>query len=389
MPGHSDQSALARRCMLIHCQSMRIILAPLLAVLAVSVGQAQNQTPPDDKVIYANEFLTIGVGARAQALGNSTVASSTDIFSTYWNPAGLVDVDSTTGLIAGAMHAEQFAGNTKFDYLGISLPIASGGRRFGVSLIRQGTDDVPNTLNLIEPDGTVNYDNVTLFSVADYAMLFSYAQPTQWLKGRVSVGGNLKIIRRIIGDFSKAWGVGADIGLRYADGPFRAGLVLRDATSTFSSWKTELTDAQLATLQQTGNTLPDASGSEVARPTLLPSATYRFGFGRFGFAPEATALITFDGKRNAIVQSDNISMDLAAGLELDFQQKVFARFGVDQFQYIRPLGEEEKLSPRFALGLGVQLKRFSLDYAFSNPGNGEDLYAHVVSLDFGLTKPAR
>ena len=365
---------------------MRKPLAFCSALLLTGVAWAQ-QSPPDDAVIYSNEFLSIGVGARAQGLGNSTVASSEDIFSTYWNPAGLAAVDTSAGLIAGAMHAEQFAGVTKFDYLGVSLPIASGGRRIGVSLIRQGTDDIPNTLNLVQPDGTFDYDQITTFAVADYAFTFSYAQPTQLLGGRVSLGGNLKVIRRTIGDFSKAWGVGVDVGARYVDGPLRAGLVLRDATSTFNSWKTELSEADLLTLQRTGNTLPDASGTEITRPTLLPSVAYRFSAGSFGIAPEATAFVTFDGRRNTIINSNTVSLDLAAGVEVDFRGIVFARFGVDQFQEIRPLGSDEgKLSPRPALGLGVMVKRFALDYAFSNPGNDADLYAHVVSLNFGLSR---
>ena len=364
-----------------------------LAFTIASAASAQD-SGPEDAVIYSNEFLGIGVGARAQALGNSTVASSEDIFSTYWNPAGLASVDSSAGLLAGAMHAEQFAGVTKFDYLGVSIPVASGGRRLGVSLIRQGTDDIANTLGLIEPDGTVNYDNITTFAVADYAGVISYAQPTKLLKGRISVGGNLKIIRRIIGEFSQAWGVGVDVGARYVDGPLRAGLVLRDATSTFNSWKTELSEADLATLQRTGNTLPDASGTEITRPTLLPSVAYRLSFGNFGIAPEGMAYVTFDGQRNTLIANDPISIDIAGGLELDFRNIVFARLGVDQFQRIRALGEdEETLSPRAALGLGVRIKRFALDYAFSNPGSDADLYAHVVSVNFGLsrgaTRPAR
>ncbi len=372
---------------------MLIATRVLLLLLAVTITfqvLAQAVEPPDDAVVYSNEFLAVGVGARAQALGNSTVASSSDIFSTYWNPAGLAGVDSTNGLIAGAMHAEQFTGVTKFDYLGVSLPIASGGRRLGLSLIRQGTDDIPNTLNLVESDGTINYDNITYFAVADYAVMLSYAQPTRLLGGKLALGGNLKVIRRVIGDFSKAWGVGVDVGARYVSGPLQAGLVLRDATSTFNSWKTSFTEAELAVLQQTGNTLPDASGSEITRPTLLPSVAYRFQFGRLGVAPEATMLITFDGRRNVLLKADGTSADLAAGLEVDFRQIVFARLGVDQFQSIRPLGADaETLSPRLALGLGIRVKRFALDYAFSNPGNADKLYAHVVSLNFGLARPGR
>ena len=357
---------------------MRLLLL-LGLLLSVGISQAQ---------IYSNEFLSIGVGARGQAMGNSVVASSTGIYATYWNPAGLAAVDNSTGLLAGAMHAEQFAGVSGYDYIAFSLPLAGEGKRVAVSLIRQGTDNIPNTLNLYNPDGTADYGNITRFSVADYAGLLSYAQTTKWLDGRVAIGGNFKLIRRVIGDFSSAWGVGLDAGLRYTDGKLAAGLMLRDVTSTFNSWKTDLTDDQRTVLLATGNTLPDRSGSETTRPSLLPSVRYRFERGQFGFAPEATAWVTFDGQRNTLLSADPVSVDVNLGLEADYRQLVFLRLGVDQWQRFQPLGDDaEKLSARPAIGLGVKIKRVNLDYAFSNPGDDQSLYAHVFSLQLGLQRP--
>lgn len=40
------------------------------------------------------------------------------------------------------------------------------------SFIRLGVDNIPNTLNLIGPDGTVDYNRVTNFSASDYAGIF-------------------------------------------------------------------------------------------------------------------------------------------------------------------------------------------------------------------------
>ena len=39
---------------------------------------------------YSNEFLNIGVGARALGMGNANVASVEGVNSGYWNPAGLL-----------------------------------------------------------------------------------------------------------------------------------------------------------------------------------------------------------------------------------------------------------------------------------------------------------
>ena len=359
---------------------MRHLLAAVFALAAATAG-AQ---------IYSNEFLSIGAGARAQAMGNSAVASTTGIYATYWNPAGLVDVDPETGLLGGFIHAEQFAGVVGYDFLAVSLPLGERGRRLGLSFVRQGTDDIPNTINLYNADGTLDYGNISSFSVADYAVLLSYAQPTQLLGGRLALGGNVKVIRRVIGEFSSAWGLGLDLAARYDGGPLRFGATLRDATGTFNAWRTDLDDRTREVLLATGNTLPDRSGSETTRPSLLPAVSYRFSLlgDRIGIAPELAAWLTFDGRRNALVSGDPVSADLNVGLEADYRGLVFLRLGADQWQRYTPLGNSaERLSARPAVGLGLRLKRAALDYAFSNPGDDNALYAHVISVEIGLRRP--
>jgi len=57
------------------------ILLPGLCIAFTSVF-AQTDAPK-----YSNEFLDIGVSARALSMGNSVVASVNDVTSGYWNPA--------------------------------------------------------------------------------------------------------------------------------------------------------------------------------------------------------------------------------------------------------------------------------------------------------------
>ncbi len=107
---------------------------------------------------YSNEFLKIGVGARALGMSNAYISSVQDVTAGYWNPAGLTNIQSDLQL--GAMHSEYFAGIAKYDYGALAKPIDSVST-IAFSMIRFGVDDIPNTTRLIDGQGNVNYDRVT------------------------------------------------------------------------------------------------------------------------------------------------------------------------------------------------------------------------------------
>ncbi|MDX2048323.1 MAG: hypothetical protein SFU87_16150, partial [Chitinophagaceae bacterium] len=162
---------------------------------------------------YSNEFLNIGAGARGLAMGGSQVASVTDGTAGYWNPAGLTHIKDYP--VLSMMHAEYFAGIGKYDYAGLALPLSDKKRSIGISVLRFAVDDIPNTLFLVEPDGSINYNNIRSFSSADYAFLFSYAQSIKNTEDKkISFGANAKVIHRSVGSFAKAWGFGLDAGLQ-------------------------------------------------------------------------------------------------------------------------------------------------------------------------------
>ena len=123
---------------------------------------------------YSNEFLNIGAGARGLAMGSAQVASVEDGSAGYWNPAGLVHVKEHPQV--NLMHAEYFAGIGKYDYASIAIPLKDNKRVIGLSMLRFAVDNIPNTIFLVEPDGTINFSNISEFSSADYAFLVSFAQ---------------------------------------------------------------------------------------------------------------------------------------------------------------------------------------------------------------------
>ena len=334
---------------------------------------------------YSNEFLSIGVGARAQGMGNAFIANIDDATAGYWNPAGLANFEAGQGLQIGAMHAEWFAGVGKFDYLGMTFPSSNGKRRVGVSIIRFGIDDIPNTLSLFEDDGTVNYDNISSFSAADYAFLGSYAQRLKTKEGRqFFIGGNVKIVRRVIGSFASSWGFGLDVGMQYRIGKLKLAAVGRDITSTFNAWNVTFTESEKNVLLATGNELPDINSLEVTKPQILVGAAYSFNFKKVSVTPELNFTATSDGKRNTLISGDPISLDPNVGVELGYNDFLFLRAGLSQIQEETDFNGDQYYISRPSVGVGLQLFSFRVDYAFTDLGDSQDRYSHIVSLQVDL-----
>ncbi|MEO1628986.1 MAG: hypothetical protein AAFV25_27815 [Bacteroidota bacterium] len=74
---------------------MNLFYPKMLLVLLLSSWMLPSQA----QVKYSNEFLSLGIGARAQAMSTAQVASTEDVLSTFWNPAGLVYLDAPLQLV--------------------------------------------------------------------------------------------------------------------------------------------------------------------------------------------------------------------------------------------------------------------------------------------------
>ena len=158
---------------------------------------------------YSNEFLNIGVDAAALGMSKSVVATSNNVNSLYWNPAGLVGIEDYQGSI---MHASYFAGIANYNYAAFAMPLDKQSA-VAFSIIRFGVDDILNTTALIDNQGNIDFNNISLFSAADYAFNFAYAR--NLIFKDLKFGVNAKVVRRIIGDFAASWGFGFDAGIQF------------------------------------------------------------------------------------------------------------------------------------------------------------------------------
>ena len=302
---------------------------------------------------YSNEFLNIGAGARGLAMGSAQVASVSDGTAGYWNPAGLVGVKDHPQL--NLMHAEYFAGIGKYDYVGVGFPTANNKRTIGITGLRFAVDDIMNTLFLVEPDGSLNYNNIQAFSSADYAFIFSFAQKLKESeKKNVHFGVNAKVIHRSVGKFAKAWGFGLDAGLQIFSKKWRFGVAARDVTSTFNAWSFTFTEKEKEVLYLTNNEIPVKS-TELTAPRLVLGIAREFKLGKkSSLLAEANVDVTFDGQRNTLISVDPVSADPKMGLELNINNVFFLRGGINNFQ--KALSDGDTCKPEESLDLSAQCR---------------------------------
>jgi hypothetical protein len=333
---------------------------------------------------YSNEFLSVGVGARALSMGNANIASVNDVTAGYWNPSGLQLQNSN--LQVGLMHAEYFAGIAKYDFIGGSKRIDSNSVA-GITFIRFGVDNIPNTTELIDANGNIDYSRLKSFNAVDAAVLLSYARNIIKIKG-LKIGGNVKIIRRKLGDFAGSWGFGMDGGVMYDNKKWRLAVMARDITGTFNAWTYSLTDDMKQTFAITGNEIP-ANSMEVTVPKLILGATKTWYAwqNRISIGGEINAINTFDGKRNTIIKTNTWSLEPALGLEIGYKKFIYLRSGLGNIQKSKNVMGADVTTVQPNIGLGIKYKVFALDYAMANIGNtSSSLYSHIFTVKIDINK---
>jgi hypothetical protein len=188
---------------------------------------------------YAGEFLAIGVGGRALAMGGAQTAVVNDVTSGYWNPAGLARMDYPQ---VALMHEEHFGNLVNYNYGAVAIPYGTD-MSFGLSVIRIGVDGIPDTRNALydaNGDGVLDihtdrldYSKITEFSNTDWAAYLTFAKRQT---DNFYWGANVKVITRSLAEYS-ATGIGFDVGVFYQ--PYEnlfLGANIQDVTTTLVAW---------------------------------------------------------------------------------------------------------------------------------------------------------
>lgn len=346
----------------------RILFATSLLVSCALFSQTTRK--------YSNEFLNIGVDAAAFGMANAVVASTADVNSGYWNPAGLLDLEDKQ---ISLMHASYFANIANYDYAAFAMPLDEKSA-VGISIIRFGVDDILNTTQLIDDQGNIDYNRISLFSTADYGMTFSYARALP-LDG-LNLGVNAKVVRRIIGDFASSWGFGLDAAIQFeTKGNWKFGLMARDITTTFNAWNID--EEQFATISNAvegqNQELPETT--EITIPKLQLGMAKKFMFhSDFSLLTEVDFNFRF-AQTNDIISTSFTSITPAIGFEFAYIDMIFVRAGVGNFQNITQLDGSESVGFQPNIGVGFKYKGVQVDYALTDIGDqSAALYSNVFSL---------
>lgn len=209
---------------------------------------------------YAGEFMALGGGARAMAMGGAFTSIANDATAPYWNAAGIPYFSTFTSKSGRSaedigitlMHSERFGNLLDYNYFSAVRPVEGGRSGWGITFIHLGVPDIrviPMNSDMIEnSDGddiyepwegeVLNFDyrDYPFESANDYALFFSYGQKMDF----ASVGATVKFIRNDqVAGYSSV-GIGVDLALLKKSiwRELILGMKLQDATGTFISWST-------------------------------------------------------------------------------------------------------------------------------------------------------
>ena len=311
----------------------------------------------------AATFLEIGVGASAVGMGGAFVSVADNATALHWNPAGIAGHQRTD---IAAVHTNWIA-DTKFDFVGVVLPLQSFGS-LGFSLTSLSMGDMKvRTVDFHE--GTGEY-----FSSGDLAGAISYSHQ---LTERFAIGITAKYIQQTIWHES-ASGFAIDAGTIFKT-DLLGGITIGAALTNFgTNMQMSGRDArQFIRLDPTKLGTNDQIATVVEFNSWDLPLTFQFGLSTRVFDNgDYRWTIAVD----ALHPNDNYE-SINAGTEFSFADMLFLRAGYEALYLNQSEGG-------LSLGFGVASSDFfgamrvGFDYAYQDMGRLQSVHVFTLDLRF-------
>ncbi|MBI5245048.1 MAG: PorV/PorQ family protein [Elusimicrobia bacterium] len=317
-----------------------MIRAVLLVLLAASPALSRAGEPGT----AGATFLKLGAGPRAIGMGETHTAVADDAYASYWNPAGLAQLEHPE---LALMHDQHFEGIQQ-QYLAYVHPL-TGGAALGANLTRLAVSPFDSYNNNGVRTGTVSSDDLA----AGVAAAKAFTLPGDGAPS-LCLGTNVKYVRERLARNS-AETVGADLGL------------------LSKGWERWLGDW--------------------ARGARLGLAVRHLG-PSMRFVSEGTPLPTTVSMGAAVQKTlwDDpltIALDVIDGRDTRLAASFGAEYWVRRTLAVRlgyKMGQEEGMGLR--AGIGVRLHLVQLDYSFAGFGELGNTHRAGISIRFGAPPQA-
>lgn len=306
-------------------------------------------------------FLKIGAGSRASAMGEAFVAMTDDASATYWNPGGLVFVEKNEALF----QSTSWLANTNLYYLSVAIPLGDIGT-IGANVYSFNSGDMEET-TVSQPDGTGR-----TFTASNFSIGLSYARA---FTEQFSIGFTVKYVSE---DLSRetastiAFDVGSVFKTNILNG-LRIGLALSNLGGAMELEGPDLNVSHDINTGLPTNKFVSASlGTEEWQIPLL----FRVGLGTYIIKDETSSLsieAAFNDSRDYEARY-NVGSEFM--LNIVGNQKVALRMGY--------LGNYDEAGLTAGAGLLLNLAGFDFkfDYAYADMSRLGNAHRYTLSVLF-------
>lgn len=255
----------------------------------------------------AMNFLKIGVGARAIAMGSSQVAVVNDASSLYWNPSGMANTKTNQMLLSN----NNWIADISHNFLAVTAPVGEWGV-VGLSISYLSMGDMKVTTW----DNT--YGTGETFSSHSTAIGIAWARQ---MSDRFKVGVQVKYLNEAISN-SSANTFAVDVGSQYEIGWLRIGMSIQNFGPQTNIAGRDLL-VRIDPMPDVGSNPSDVTANLETQEWSLP-IVFQLGFA---VTPLRTDMFRFTAALDYRDERD-YRPQINLGGECAFEEMIFLRAGI-------------------------------------------------------------